>query len=132
MIKDDRTIARRVFLNACGCSGLLLDLCDCQAAEKLQRCALPPKSSWTRAQLDGRRKVERLMRRRGIPAQYRDEVFESLVYAARQGKRGANEIVDEAGRYLTGCFSDVPDWLKWLAAILSVVSSIVWILLLFI
>lgn len=131
MIKDDRIIARRVFLNACGC-GLLVDLYACQGAEKMQRCALPPKSSWTRAQLDGRRRVERLMRRRGVPAQYRDEVFEGLVYAAREGKRGAREIVDEAGRYLRGCFAEVPDWLKWLAAILSVVSSIVWILLLFI
>lgn len=122
-------INRRTFLAGvvfAGCPSLA----SCADAG-VQRCALPPRSRWTARQIAGRRRAETHFWRRGIPRQHRDQVFEGLVYAVRQGKREPQEIVDEAGKYLQACFAEVPDWLKWLATLLSVLSSILWILLLF-
>jgi len=124
------TLSRRVFL--AGTAVLLGFPIVAIGVMPEERFSLPPQARWSKAQSDGRNKVERHFRRRVIPRQYRDQLFEGLVYAVAQGKRKSQEIVDEAGRYLTRVFPEVPNWLKWLATMLSIMASILAILLLFI
>lgn len=122
---------RRTFLSgACGAAAFALPRSVFGVEER--RPIVPPKSKWTEEQVQGRAKVERRFRQRRIPRQHRDQLFEGLVYAVQQGKRKSQEIVDTAGEYLTKTFPEVPNWLKWLALMLSIMASILAILLLFI
>jgi len=122
---------RRLFLSAAGCS--VASVPGFLAANTAEaKFSLPPRAQWSEKQEQGRREAERHFRRRRIPWKYRDQVFEGLVYAVKKGKREAQEIVDEAGRYLTAAFPEVPEWLKWLATLLSIMSALLTILLLFI
>ena len=121
------SISRRTFFG-----GLLLSTGLVAAEPEFTRRRLPPQSRWSASQVRGRERAERLFRRRAIPREHRDEVFEGLVYAVSQGKRDHQEIVDTAAVYLTKAFPEVPNWLKWLAVCLSIMASLLAILLLFI
>lgn len=121
------SISRRTFFG-----GLLLASGVLGAEPGFARRELPPQSRWSTAQIRSRERAERLFRRRVVPREYRDQLFEGLVYAVAQGKRGHQEIIDTARVYLERAFPDVPNWLKWLAVCLSIMASLLAILLLFI
>ncbi len=99
---------------------------------EIEEFSLLPESRWSKEQKDGRNEVERKFRRRAIPRKNRNKLFEGLVWAVKQGKRDSKEICDTAKIYLETKYAEIPDWVKLLAYILSIISSILWILLLFI
>jgi hypothetical protein len=120
------SISRRSFFG-----GILLATGAVAAEPGFTRRQLPPQSRWTAEQVRGRDRAERLFRRRAIPREYRDQLFEGLAFAVADGKRDHQEIVDAARVYLERAFPEVPNWLKWLAVCLSIMASLLAILLLF-
>ena len=100
--------------------------------KEIEEFSLPPESRWSIKQRRGRDEVERKFRRRLIPRKHRGMLFEGLVFAVKQGKRDSQEICDVARIYLKKKYAEIPDWIKYLSYILSIISSILWILLLFI
>lgn len=101
-------------------------------ADKHPKRTLPPKSQWTKQQVEGREEAEKKFRRRFIPRKHRDTLFEGLVYAVSTGERNPDRISAIAGDYLTTNYPEVPDWLKWLKIILPIIVNILWILIIFI
>lgn len=117
---------RRQWLCAVGASVAAFCVRPALAAHKP---VVPERSTWSREQLEGRAKLDRYLRRVGVPLARREQAFEGLVVAAREGKR-ERALLSRAATWCREEYGDF-DWDK-LLKLLQFVGAILSILMLFI